>query len=58
MSSVVTWILWWKNSNVVDHNFELVVVKVFNELVIVVFEFLETVIVVKKLVHAAVLAVK
>jgi hypothetical protein len=47
----------WHDRDVVDQYFELVVVEILDELVIVVFELLNAVIVVKELVNGAIFVV-
>lgn len=44
-------VLLWHDSDVVDKNFELIVIEVFDELVVVVLELLKAVIVIEKLVN-------
>jgi len=58
VTSVVT-ILWgWHNGNVVDQSFELVMVVILDEFVVVVFELLQAIVIVEKLINAAVFAVE
>jgi hypothetical protein len=58
MTTVVTIIFVWHNCDVVDQYFQLIMVEILNELVVIVLELLETVIIVKKLVDVAVFAVQ
>lgn len=58
MSPVVSVFTAWHNGDVVDQDFKLIVIKIFDQLVVVVFEFLQAVIVIEKLVNCAVLTVK
>jgi hypothetical protein len=48
-------VLLWHHGDVVDKNFELVVIEILDKFVIVVFELLKAVVIVKELVNGAVL---
>lgn len=55
MSSIL-FVLLWHDCDVVDEDFELIVIEVFDQLVIVVFELLQAVVVIQQFINWAVFA--